>query len=265
MKVKLFNLEFQINLLKLKRIKLHKFIIDKSEFDRLDSKSKKRFTMITLFLSDLHLLFKNILLNRNAEMPIKELKPIEWISYSIQLRIVVAKIFEIWNFFNKNHILADQNTFSNELKAKAATMSNYFKKNNEQVNKLFSFVRNKMSFHYEYQDGIDSILDIEFKRMNEIELWISDDDANSMFVASDLVVVNSILKKMKDLNFSGTDDKLFKQLFNLTMDTAKICRSFCISYLDCYYISVLNIIKGDIKKLDVPSIKKVEIPLFLTK
>ncbi len=265
MKLKFFNREFQIQLLKLTKIELHKFLIDKSEFDHLDIIMKKRFTMITLFLSDLHLLLKTLLISSNVKMPIEELKPVEWINYSIQLRIVIAKIFEFWKFIDRNKILVKQDTFSQELKGKASSMSEFFNNNGAQNYNLFSFIRDKLSFHYEYRDDIDTILDNQFNQMNEIELWISSDDSNSMFVASDLAAINVIVDEMKRLNFSGNDEWLFIHLFNLTSEAGNLCRSFCFSYLGEFFINVLNIVEVDKKEFDVPSIKKIEIPLFVTR
>ena len=69
MKLRFLNREIQIKFIKLNRLKLSKFTIAKSEFNQLEKKMKKRFTMIMLFLSDLNLLLKNIQQERLLSKP----------------------------------------------------------------------------------------------------------------------------------------------------------------------------------------------------
>jgi len=243
------------------KIKLARLILERGEFDKISSKEKKRYIMLTFILRDLNLLQKCLVYSMNKKPSEKPLISANTTVHFFFLKTLISKIYEMWKFLTKNGILDNHRTFPKELKAKRDEIQAFF--SDEKVKKIFSFIRNKFGFHYEYEDKVDFLIDEAMKSFNQFEMWLSTQDSgNEIFASSNAVTLKVIFLKMSDLGFEGDDRILMKKIFDLGLNGARIFREFTVSYIVGEAFPIKWHRKEEIE-IAAPSISEVHLPLMV--
>ncbi len=241
------------------KIKLVKLLLEREELNKMSPKEKKRYLMLTFILRDLNLLQKCLVYSDNKKPSQKALVAANTTIHFFFLKELISKIQEMWTFLNKNRVLDDHPTFSCKLKAERDDILNFF--SDKKVEEIFSFIRNKFTFHYEYFDDVDPLIEAAMNSFDQLEMWLSPGSGNEIFPSSNAVTLRVIFSKMSDLVFEGDDKILMKKLFNLALNGAQMFRKFSVSYLvEAFYI---NSRKEEEIELDVPSISEVHLPLIV--
>ena len=244
------------------KVKLTKLVLPKAEIDKLSPKEKKRYVMFTCMLRDLNLLQKCLVFVGNetsSDAPSISAKTTNIVFF---LKTLLSKIHEMWVFLKKNKVMDASGGISNELRKAAAEVEAFFAE--QKVDAVFSFIRNKFGFHYEYWDDIDVLIDDALKQFTEFEVWLSSEDsANEIFASSNAVMLEVIFSEMKRLGFSGDREKLFDELFGLALRGARLLREFSVVYLSETFR--VNWVQRDELEIQAPSYSQIKLPLIVAR
>ena len=152
-------------------------------------------------------------------------------------------------------------SFSRELKEKCEEIENFFSDN--KVKDIFTFIRNKFGFHYEYRDDVDVMIEDASKQFSEFEIWLSEDSANEIFASSNAVILEVIFLKMKRVGFTGDAKSLMDQLFDLALKGSGLFREFSVLYLaEAFPVSW---VQREEVVIEAPQYSQVKLPLIVTK
>ncbi|MBU3967966.1 MAG: hypothetical protein KKG76_11455 [Euryarchaeota archaeon] len=246
----------------MKKIKLTKLTLPNDEIIKLDKKEKKRYIMFTCMVRDLNLLQKCLAFISN-EKPTNDpyISANTTISFFF-LKTLISKIHEMWFFMNNNKIWDDYSNFSSGLKNIGNEVKKFF--SDKKVEDIFSFIRNKFGFHYEYWDDVDKLIDDASKSFPQFEMYLSSENsANEIFSSSNAVILKVIFLKMQELGFEGEDKDLMDILFNLALQGARLFQEFSV-----FYLSEAFSIKWEQQEeieVEAPLVSEVRLPLIVAR
>lgn len=243
----------------MENIILTKLTLTQEELNKLDSKQKKRFLMLTCFIRDLNLLQKCLIFANNSQATDEIQKSAIKTTIFFFQKILISKIHEMWIFINKNNILNDSPKFSNTLKEKIKPIQDSF----SEEDNILAFIRNKFGFHYEYWNNIDKEIDASFGEIGTYEAWLSSDSANEIFSSSNDIILNVIFSKMRNLGFSGDENQLMSELNKLTLNSASLFRDFTVHYLTEVF-PIQWKYEEDLET-EAHKISEISLPLIVTK
>lgn len=245
----------------MKKVKMTKLTLTKSEMDKLGPQEKKRYIMFTLMLRDLNLLQKFLMCVGNESSTDQPTASAETTIHLFFLKTLISKIHEMWTFLSKNKILQGSAGFSTVLKEKSDKIENFFSE--KKVKDIFAFIRDKFGFHYEYQDDVDGMIEDASKRLSEFEIWLSDDSANEIFASSNAVTMEVIFSRMKIVGFTGDMENLLRQLYELALKGANLFREFSVLYL----VEVFPVMweRREEVEIEAPLYSQIKLPLIVTK
>jgi hypothetical protein len=246
----------------MKKIKLTKLTLPRTEITKLDKKEKKRYIMFTCIIRDLNLLQKCLVYTGN-------LKPTEGIYTSAKasisfffLKTLMSKIHEMWFFLKKNKIVNDYSNFSNDLKQKIDDIKHFF--SDKKIEDIFDFIRNKFGFHYEYWDDVDELIDNASKDFEHFEMWLSSENsANEIFSSSNAIILKVIFSEMKRLGFEGDDNQLMNMLFDLSLKGARLFQEFSVFYISDVFS--IKWVQQEEVEVEVPLVSEVQLPLIIAR
>lgn len=246
----------------MKKINLSKLTLSQEELNKLSEKQKKRFIMFTCIIRDLNLLQKCLGYTSNDK---RTDAPFHSANVTISfffLKTLISKIHEMWVFLKKNKIIHDRGSFSCDLKNKIDEIVLFF--DEEKIEKIFAFIRNKFGFHYEYENDIDKLIRNALKDFEYYEVWLSSENsANEIFASTNAVILKVIFSSMKELGFKGDDQALMKALFDLSLKGARLFQEFSI-----YYLTEISDIKWEEQasvEIDVPLMSEIKLPLIVAR
>ena len=245
----------------MKKVKLTKLVLSKSEMNKLGPQEKKRYIMFACMVRDLNLLQKCLLFVENENSTDKPCVSAKTTIRFFFLKTFISKIHEMWTFLSKNKILQGSAKFSKELKEQCDEIEKFF--SDKKVKDIFSFIRDKFGFHYEYQDDVDGMIEDASKHLTEFEIWLSDDSANEIFAASNAVIMEVIFAQMKKVGFTGDMESLLRQLCELAMNGARLFQRFSKLYLG--EIFPVKWERREVMEIEAPLYSQVKLPLIVTK
>ncbi len=246
----------------MKKIRLTKLVFPQSEISKLDKKAQKRYIMFTCIVRDLNLLQKCLVYTSN-EKPEKDpyLSANTTIAFFF-LKTLTSKIHEMWFFLNRNKILDEYSSFSSDLKQKLDDIKDFF--SDKKSEDIFSFIRNKFGFHYEYWDDVDELINKATKDFDDFEVWLSSDNsANEIFSFSNAIILKVIFSEMQKFGFVGDQKQLMNTLFDLSLKAARLFQEFSV-----FYLSEIFSIKWEQQEeveIDAPSLSEVKLPLLVAR
>lgn len=246
----------------MKRIKLAKAILPKSEIDKMGKKEKKRFIMFTCMVRDLNILQKCLAYKTN-EKPTQDpfISANTTISFFF-LKTLLSKIYEMWVFMKNDRICDDRSRFSADLNNRIDNVNDFF--DDKKIEDIFSFIRNKFGFHYEYWDDVDELIDDASNNFSQFEAWLStENSANEIFSSTNTVILKVIFSEMQRLGFSGDDKSLMNTLFDLALKGARVFQEFSVVCLSEVF-SVKWEQKEEVE-IDVPLMSEVQLPLLVAR
>lgn len=198
---------------------------DQEQFGALSPKQKKRYLMLTLHLRDVSLLLKFLLFGLNEQ---RTSEPQSFARNSMVmccLTILISKLCETWKFITKNKLTQEIELESTELKGKFEEVQSFFE--DKKISGIFSFVRDKFGFHYEYQNDIDNEIDQAFGHFSEVINWLpSDNPGNEIFASSHIITLYVIVQNMKKVGFEGDDKKLMGELMDIAQKASGLLQDF---------------------------------------
>ncbi|MBI3248031.1 MAG: hypothetical protein HYZ50_16120 [Deltaproteobacteria bacterium] len=245
----------------MKKIKLTKLILPKNEINKLTPQEKKRYVMFTCMIRDLNLLQKCLIFIGNDVSSIRpSILAIATFSFFF-LKTLISKIHEMWVFLKRNKIPREPAIFSSELQKKYNGIEDFF--HDKKVEDIFAFIRDKFGFHYEYQNDIDGMIEEASKHFSKFEMWLSDDSGNEIFASSNDVMLKVVFSEMRRLGFSGNEEVLLHQLYELAVSGSLLFREFNVFYLVESF--PIHWEKQESVEIKAPRYSQVRLPLIVTK
>ena len=252
------------------KVKLVKLSIPKSELNKLSAQERKRYIMLTCMMRDLTLLNKCLIYSKNDTPKEQVIGYANTMAGIFFLTTLISKITEMWVFLKENRILdeLEKQQISPELQNCVSGINAFFDKEegNEKNEKIFKFIRNKLTFHYEYQNNIDKTIHEGFNKFkdNDFEMWLcKTDSANDIFPSTNAIILLTIFNEMGKVGFSGDDHKKMKDLFDLAIQGTKLFQEFCPLYLtEAFHVKWTQ--AQDIE-LEVPDVLTVKLPIVVAK
>jgi len=246
----------------MKKINLSKLTLSQEELNKLSKRQKKRFIMFTCIIRDLNLLQKCLGYISNDK---RTDDPFHSANVTISfffLKTLISKIHEMWFFLKKNKIANDRGSFSVDLKNKIDEIVLFF--DDKKTEKIFTFVRNKFGFHYEYWNDVDKLIRNALKDFDCYEAWLSSENsANEIFASTNAVILKVIFSRMTKLGFKGDNQALMDTLFDLSLRGARLFQEFSVHYLT--EISDIKWEQQTSIEIDVPLITEVKLPLIVAR
>lgn len=239
--------------------------LPKSEIEKLDPLLRKRYIMITSIVRDVTILSKLLVFVDNDKPTNQILGYAKTTASMFFLTHFISKIYEMWVFLTKNRILEELNNMkkSKDLQDALVHLKTFF--SDEKKRKLFAFIRDKLSFHYEYQDDIDPIINEAFNKFNENDFQMiltEEDSANDIYPSLNAVIMLSMFAEMDKLGYQEDEKGKVNNLFKLAGEGAKIVMTFCPLYLTEMFPVKWNQAEQEIT-VDVPSINSIKLPMIV--
>lgn len=253
----------------IQKIKYTKLYLQKNEIQKINPIFRKRFIMLTSISRDITILSKLMCYVDNNKDEEEVLKHANKMCSLFFLTTFISKIYEMWIFLDKNHILDELSKkadISSELKQNIDAINSFF--GDVRKRRIFAFIRDKFSFHYEYRNDIDEVIKTSFDKFgdNDFQMYLTEhDSANDVFPSLDAVILMSIFQEMQEIGFTNLDDKQkLEILFSFVRDVSKLAMEFISEYLtEAFPVKWEQ--KEEEIEIEVPEISTVELPIIAVK
>jgi hypothetical protein len=180
------------------------------------------------------------------------------------IKILISKVFEIWEFLNNEKIGEEKSGFSVGLRKRWNEVEAFFSE--EKNKKLFCFVRNKFGFHFDhYPDPkLEPYIEDAMNEVGDLEFWMGNDSSgNDVFASSNTVMLIVLCNKMRKLGFAGNQEELIGQLQKLPIEISHSMNEFCKGY----FTEIILKGKSFRQKLTItviaPLLSEVNLPLIV--
>ncbi len=240
-------------------IKLVKLVLSKDEQSKLTAQEKKRYLMVTCIMRDLIFLQKHLVYIQRARKQGGVEHSAEACSIVFFLTTLLSKVHEARVFFKRNKILKEKETFAPQLKKALGVYDAFF--DDPMKREIVAFVRDKIGFHYEYQDDIDPEIEQALDGLAQYQMWLSSSDSgNDIFSSSNDVLTGVLLSTMRKLGFQGDDREQLMNLWDAALEGARVTQHFCRAYLTSGF-SITWTEEGEVELL-VLTQEAIEVPML---
>jgi len=175
------------------------------------------------------------------------------------LRLLAGKLFEgnnllVKNFYGSKLSIQYQPTLSEEGQDLLKKLKKYF--NGKSTVK---YIRNNYASHYS-PDDLDSVLE---SVPEELELYVSDKNVNTLFYFAEVLANRAILKNIDASNDFESYKKLIKELTMVARWFSKLAELLIIKFLSIQGDDILDGFVEDLHFENLPSINDIQIPWFV--
>jgi hypothetical protein len=246
-----------------RKLKFSLLVLSKDKVERFSSRHKKRLLMLTNMLRDMDLFRKMLLFVKEQKTGSKELDKAAFVTLAFSFtKILISKVYEIWEFLNREGIDQEKSTFSGSLsKWWNEIEAFFFEKKNEE---LFCFIRNKFGFHFDYYSDIEPYIEDAMNEVGDLEFWMGNDSAgNDIFASSNTVMLTVLRNKMRELGFTGNEEELIGELQRLPIQISYFMNEFCKGYLAEVLLKEYPFYEKSTVVATVPLLSKVNLPLIV--
>jgi hypothetical protein len=241
----------------------HKLVLTKAEINSLSARNKKRLLMLTSMIRDMDLYRKILVYSRKQKTGCEKLDEVILVTLVFSTsKMLISKIYEIWQFLECEKISEEKSRFSSNLLYYWNKIETFFSiaKNKE----LFCFVRNKFGFHFDHYQEIEKYIEKAMDEVGDLEFWMgSDSSGNDIFSSSNTIMLIVLRNKMIELGFIGDEEELIDQLQKLPIAISYNVNEFCKGYLTEIILEGKNFIQKSIDKITVPLLSEVSLPLIV--
>lgn len=246
-----------------RELKFSLLVLSKDKVKKLSSRDKKRLLMLTNMLRDMDLFRKMLVFVREQKTGSKELDEAALVTLSFSfIKILISKIYEIWEFLISEKIGQEKTVFSNSLSKWWDEIEAFFheKKNKE----LFCFIRNKFGFHFDHYPDIEPYIEDAMNELGNLEFWMGNDSSgNDVFASSNTVMLTVLRNKMRELGFTGNKEELIGQLQRLPIQISHIMNEFCKGYLTEILLKRYAFYEKSTISVIAPLLSEVNLPLIV--
>ena len=247
--------------------------IQKPELKKLSDDARKHYLMLTSMIFDIHIIHRLMFFANNDLMQYshnvtQQPEHVKAAFASMQflfLRILIAKTYEMREYImNQKDMMDINNIPSAEAKEAIEEIHKYF--SNKKIRRLFKFIRNKLSFHYEYEGKINEAVKKSFDKLDCFQMWLSEHDAgNELFPSTNFILNDIVLQEMKEIGFAVNDTNYLDELFDLAFKPVDLFTKFCKHYLIDVVIAKHDIVLDDMGsiRIPVPPFSDIRLPFFV--
>lgn len=213
-----------------KTLEFHQLVLPKKVVESFSARDKKRILMLTNMMRDMDLFRKLLVYVTEQTRGDKELDQAAFITLSFSfIKVLISKVFEIWEFLNSEKIGQEKKLFSKPLCVWWDKIEAFF--HHEKNYKLFSFVRNKFGFHFDHYQDIEPYIEAAMREVGDLEFWLGNDSSgNDVFAGSNTVMLTVLRNKMSELGFAGNEKELIGHLLRLPIEISHSMNEFCKGY-----------------------------------
>jgi len=214
-----------------RKLKFSLLVLPKDKVEKFSPRDKKRLLMLTNMLRDMDLFRKMLVFVKEQKTGSKQLDEAAFVTLAFSFtKILISKVYEIWEFLNSENIELEKTSFSISLSEWWGEVENFFheKKNKE----LFCFIRNKFGFHFDHYIDLEPYIEAAMNEVGDLEFWMGNDSSgNDVFASSNTVMLTVLRNKMLELGFVGNEEELIGQLQRLPIQISHSMNEFCKGYL----------------------------------
>jgi hypothetical protein len=214
-----------------KTLEFHQLVLPKETIESLSPGYKKRLLMLMSMIRDMDLYRKMLIYGGKQKTGHEKLDEAILVTLVFSIsKILISKVYEIWQFLESEKIADEKVDFSGNLLKRWNEIDTFF---SEARNKeLFCFIRNKFGFHFDHYPEIEPYIEKAMKEVGDLEFWMgSDNSGNDVFSSSNTVMLIVLRNKMTELGFVGTEEELIGQLQRLPIVISHSINEFCKGYL----------------------------------
>jgi hypothetical protein len=246
-----------------KTLEFHQLIFTKTAVGSLSSCSKKRLLMLMSMIRDMNLYRKMFIYGGKQKTGHEELDEAILVTLVFSIsKILISKVYEIWQFMKSEKISEEKANFSDDLSKLWNEIEAFFSE--EKNRKLFRFIRNKFGFHFEHFAEIEPYIEDAIKEVGDLEYWMgSDSSGNDIFSSSNTVMLIVLRNKMTELGFVGTEEELIGQLQRLPIVISYSINEFCKGYLTEILLKGKSLEQKSTVTITVPLLSEVTLPLIV--
>ena len=238
-------------------ISIHTIKIEKSVIEKMTEHERKFFIVSGHVLNEINF-FGKILLWTIPHNKC-ESKLHDQASATQQLasaKVLAGKLYESWGVIQKLYLKTKLSSETDDLleeesKKALIELKKYFGKQN-----LIASIRNKFSFHYDYND-----LNSAFSEMAENEDWniyLSEQNSNCLYYLSELVVNQSMLKAIDAIDQATALSRIITELIDFSGKFIDFLSGYINAMSDKYFQIHMN----DTQIVEGPKLIEVTVPYF---
>jgi len=244
-------------------LEFHQLVLPKKTVESFSARDKKRLLMLTNMMRDMDLFRKLLVYVRTQTTGNKGLDEAEFVTLAFSfMKILISKVFEIWEFLESEKIGEEKSGFSVDLLKRWNEVESFF--SDEKNKKLFSFVRNKFGFHFDHYSDIEPYIENAMNEIGDLEFWMGNDSSgNDIFASSNTVMLTVLRNKMTELGFIGTEEELIGQLQKLPIEISHSMNEFCKGYLTEILLKGKSFQQKQTVSVTVPLLSEVNLPLIV--
>jgi hypothetical protein len=245
------------------KLKFSLLVLSKNEVVKLSRSDKKRLLMLTNMLRDMDLFRKMLVFVKEQKTGSKKLNESAFVTISFSfIKILISKVYEIWQFLKSEEIDQEKATFSESLSGLWNEIETFF--NDRKNRELFCFVRNKFGFHFDHFSDLEPYIENAMNKEGDLEFWMGKDSSgNDIFSSSNVVMLRVLFNKMRELEFSGNQKELISVLNTLPMKISHVMNEFCKAYLAEILLKGHPFHEKTVITATVPLLSKVNLPLIV--
>jgi hypothetical protein len=247
-----------------KTLEFHQLVLPKEAVESFSARDKKRLLMLTNMMRDMDL-FRKLLVYVGQQTPDNnDLDRAAFITLAFSfIKILISKVFEIWEFLDCEKIGQEKKSFSKSLRIRWDEIEAFFL--NEKNYQLFSFVRNKFGFHFDHYQDIEPYIEAAMCEVGDLEFWMGNDSSgNDVFGGSNTVMLTVLCNKMSELGFVGNEKELIGHLQRLPIEISHSMNEFCKGYFTEIILKGKRLRQKKELTVIAPLLSEVNLPLIVS-
>jgi hypothetical protein len=241
---------------------LHRVTISKKRFDSIPEPERLLFIHFGHSIFEINTLLRVFLWSSSFENLKEEEINARMAQGLVIARVLIGKINEAYLLIKKHYHGEIAKKYNPLLNDAARDAFLYFKRYFSHSN-LIKAVRNKYAFHYSH-DELAKIL-MQFKPMDELVFYLSQDSRNSFFCSAEKIVNNAMLEAIDP----GHPDNAQKRLEKETIEISKALQIFLQWFMHTVMMKYLGRNLEEMGAIEIripkpPKDTEIELPYFLS-
>ena len=240
-------------------MELTKISFKRKTFDIIPENERIFIVQLSLFVNEITMLHKLIVFSNNYKGSETAVKAQNVQSFFL-IKLLAGKLYEGWQILQKNYFrskLSKQydDQLSLEGKESIEYIKTYFNKQN-----LISLIRNKYSFHYDYEhikEELSSIPEDE-----GLDLYLASEFGNSLYYMAHVVSSYALFNEVDSTDDRKALDKIFKDVLEMASKFLTFAEVVLGKIWEKYQISVSV---GKVTLRGVPDINSIGLPYFIVR
>lgn len=244
-----------------KQIRLKKLILSKEDALKMSPWQLRQYFIITNILHDLDFYGKLLVFITRTPACNRVENEGKAVSQIFILIKYISSVYEMFEFLKKD--VVGKFDKQSDLRDEATKIIKGYKNNYE---KIYSFIRNKYRFHYEWQDDLEPFFCEAVKEYGNLDVYMSDVlSGNDVYSSSGAIVFATIISKMKKHGYSNKTSKgIFDDLAISVTNIGQQLKMFYRKYLvDVVLKSARYVDTGEVIEVSAKKFAECQLSFFV--